>query len=54
MTLHLPSLIYGALAAAALYTFAPVLAEKPSAWLRRAWAWLKAVVGRIGVRRDAE
>lgn len=41
MTIHIPSLFYGALAVAVLYTFFPVLAEKPSAWLRSFWTWAK-------------
>lgn len=32
----------GAIAAAALYTFFPALAVKPSEWLRAAYAWVKA------------
>ena len=32
----------GVIAAAALYTFFPALAVKPSEWLRAAYAWIKA------------
>lgn len=37
--------LFGAACAAIVYTFFPVLAEKPSKGLRSAWAWIKANVG---------
>lgn len=52
MTIHLPSLFYGALGAAVLYTFFPALAKAPSGWLRSAWGWLKGLWERL--QKDVE
>lgn len=52
MTIHLPSLFYGAVAMAVLYTFFPALAQKPSSWLRSFWSWLKGLVGRVRPNPD--
>ena len=54
MTVDLVSAFYGALGVAVLYTFFPVLAEKPSSWLLSLWAWIKAKAKQfgIGVRKD--
>lgn len=53
-TIHIWSLLYGAIAAAVLYTFFPKLAEVPSGLLRRFWAWLKGVMGRVRPSPDGE
>ena len=42
MTIHLPSVFYGALGVAIVFTFFPVLAQKPAGWLRKAWEKIKA------------